>query len=636
MTEGRRRVLLVQLPIPPLGPGRLAGNVPLAAGYLKMYAELQGLGQTYDITLFPPEQANTLGDRELVQALLAEQPWMVGFSCYMWNIERTLWIAAALKQQRADLWIIVGGPEVTADNDWVLHSPAIDLAVLGEGEQTFAELLAAWQASPGQRVTIPGLWQKDTVPCAAQTSGTANRLSLPLTARPELPAFRRPLQNLDCISSPYLAGILDPADEKMMLLETLRGCVFKCKFCYYPKSYDDLYYVSEAKIRANLAYARQRGAREVVLLDPTLNQGRHFDSFVQLLADGNADQAMTYFGELRAEGITPKTARLLKQARFTEVEVGLQSIDPQAMQLMDRNNNLRAIERGIRAMRAEGIRVKVDLIIGLPGDTVASVRRGMEYLQRSQLYDDVQVFHLAILPGTAFRQEAEALGLQFQSRPPYYIQRTPTLTKADLLQLMQDARDIFAIDWDPLPGPLFPATWQSPLPGMECAYENGLCTGIRLHLDTGVEPQWPPRRAQVLTLWLCANEWPHHANAILSLCEQLLQNNPFTTLQIVLEPTHDPRKLPRSLLQALWSVCLKQPTYLDRYYAMQPGRPIGAKRFFLLLANHWRSTLDADWQDHMKQHATFVWHGPAADEPELEDDAFWFSTPVPACKVSVC
>ena len=45
----------------------------------------------------------------------------------------------------------------------------------------------------------------------------------------------------------------------MLLLETMRGCIFKCKFCYYPKSYDDLYFVSREKIVANLEHARERG-----------------------------------------------------------------------------------------------------------------------------------------------------------------------------------------------------------------------------------------------------------------------------------------------------------------------------------------------------------------------------------------
>jgi len=207
----------------------------------------------------------------------------------------------------------------------------------------------------------------------------------------------------------------------MLLLETIRGCRFQCKFCYYPKAYDKLYFLAPEAVLAELRHAAERGTREVVLLDPTLNQRKDVAAFLRLLADGNPGQGFRYFGELRAEGITVDTAALLRQANFTEVEVGLQSIEPEAMTLMERKNNLRAFERGVRAMLGKGIKVKVDLIVGLPGDTVESVRRSLHYVHDEGLYSDVQVFHLSVLPGTAFRHEAAALGLRFQTRPPYYV-----------------------------------------------------------------------------------------------------------------------------------------------------------------------------------------------------------------------
>jgi hypothetical protein len=96
----RRSVLLVQLPIPPLGPAPVRGNVPLAAACLKLFAEREGLGQFYAIEIFPGRQANVLGDRALVEALAARAPWLVRFTCYLWNIERTLWVTRELKRRR--------------------------------------------------------------------------------------------------------------------------------------------------------------------------------------------------------------------------------------------------------------------------------------------------------------------------------------------------------------------------------------------------------------------------------------------------------------------------------------------------------------------------------------------------------
>src|SRR6476620_100727 len=100
-----RNVILVQLPIPSVGPQPIRGNVPLAAGYLKMFARLRGLETHFDIQILPTWEANTLSDQGLVDAILKRDLWMVGFTCYLWNIERTLWIAARLKDRRPDIRI---------------------------------------------------------------------------------------------------------------------------------------------------------------------------------------------------------------------------------------------------------------------------------------------------------------------------------------------------------------------------------------------------------------------------------------------------------------------------------------------------------------------------------------------------
>ena len=240
----RRTVLLVQLPIPPFGPAPIRGNVPLAAAYLKLHAERKGLGTFYDIDILPAQQANTLGDRGLVDALARRDPWMVGFTCYLWNIERTLWVARELKRLRPRTRVVLGGPEITADNAWVLDGDAYDFAVIGEGEQTFAKLLLALLDEAVPPIPVAGLYVPPPLtPTPLPTTGERGRGEG--RYRPErLPAFRTPLPDLNALGSPYLAGVLDAADEEMLLLETTRGCVFKCKFRYYPKSYDKQYYLS--------------------------------------------------------------------------------------------------------------------------------------------------------------------------------------------------------------------------------------------------------------------------------------------------------------------------------------------------------------------------------------------------------
>jgi radical SAM superfamily enzyme YgiQ (UPF0313 family) len=596
-----RRVVLVQLPIPPLGPGTVRGNVPLAAAYLKLFARNKGLDASYDIDLIPAAEANALSDQALAAALADRDPWLVGFTCYLWNIERTLWIARELKRRRPGVRIVLGGPEITADNAWVLDTPDYDFAVIGEGEQTFANLLLALLDDEAPPVPVAGLY----VPAP----GGGPRFD---PARG--PAFRQPLPDLNQLGSPYLAGILDAAEEQMLLLETTRGCVFKCKFCYYPKSYDKQYYLSYDNIRANLRHARQRGAREVFLLDPTLNQRKDFADFLRVLAEGNPGRRFSYFGELRAEGITETTAGLLRDANFTEVEVGLQSIEPEAMRRMDRNNNLRAFERGVRAMRAEGIAVKVDLIVGLPGDTAESVRRGLHYLRDRGLYSDVQVFNLSILPGTAFRQEAAELGLTYQPRPPYYLLQTPALSRTEIYGLMQEAQELFEIEFDAQPPPVLEfgdsarsAVWR-----------------VDLDSPTRTEPPAPHRRAQAFTLWFQSAHFDRRGPDAARCIREVLDANPFTTLQLVLEPAPglDPGSVqdavsPR-LLARLTAACQERPTYLDRFYALQPGRPNGAKRLVVLLPADLRPQLQPDWIEEVGASATLVWRGSAAAEKSAD------------------
>ncbi len=595
MSHRCRRVLLVQLPIPPLGPAPIRGNVPLAAAYLKLFAESRGLGGDYHIELFPAALANTLGDRALVSALAEREPWLVGFTCYLWNIERTLWIAGELKRRCPEVQIVLGGPEITPDNAWVLDSPALDYAVVGEGEQTFANLLLALLDEPTPPIPIAGLH-------VARAPGKGP------------PAPRTPMPDINRLGSPYLGGILDAAEERMLLLETTRGCVFHCKFCYYPKAYDRQYYLSADLIRASLRHARERGAEEVFLLDPTLNQRKDFAEFLRLLIEENPGRQFSYFGELRGEGITETTAALLRQANFTEVEVGLQSIEPDAMTLMERKNNLRAFERGVRAMRREGIRVKVDLIVGLPGDTVESVRRGLHYLHEKELYDDLQVFNLAVLPGTAFRHEAAQLGLVFQPRPPYYVLRTPTLDSADLFGLIREAQELFEMDWDAPPPPV-----------LDFGEPGELVRVWRLDLDepsaasvgrtANPSHEGPSSRAQAFTLWLRSRAFERCLSRAEAVIRQVLDDNPFTTLQVVLEPVEpvDPVRVQEQLnevvLEKLLAVCQSRPTYLDRYYALQPGSTNGAKRLIVLLPGRMRDQVDPEWIDAVGERATLVWQG---------------------------
>jgi hypothetical protein len=284
------------------------------------------------------------------------------------------------------------------------------------------------------------------------------------------------------------------------------------------------------------------------------------------------------------------------------------------MALMDRKNNLRAFERGVRAMLAEGVRVKADLIVGLPGDTVESVRRGLHYLHDNGLSGDVQVFNLAVLPGTAFRQDAASLGLVYQPRPPYYVLQTPRLGRTDLFGLMQEAQDLFGVEFDAQPPPVLD-------------FADGDRERVwRVDLDRG-DPTPPPpagRRRQAFTLWLRSARFGRHTEEAAALIREVLGANPFSTLQVVLEPQGEPtaasvrRELGGAFLGGLMAACQERPTYLDKFYALQPGPANGAKRLVVVLPLALRGPL-CGWAEAVGEAAAVVWRaGP--ETPCDEDD----------------
>src|SRR5260370_29337698 len=119
-----------------------------------------------------------------------------------------------------------------------------------------------------------------------------------------------------------------------------------------------------------------------------------------------------------------------------------------------------------------------------------------------------------------------------------------------------------------------------------------------------VSPE-PERWAQAFTLWLRASNFDRHSQEAAACIRQVLDANPFTTLQVVLEPSRFPggksiwKVLPPQVLETLTAACQAAPTYLDRYYALQPGRPNGAKRLVIVLPAQLRSRLDTAWVEEV-------------------------------------
>jgi len=428
------KLRLVQLPVPPPAAFAATGNVPLAAGCLGVAARVHGLEKRLQIEVLEPAATDALGDTLLAERIARDEPELVGFSLYLWNSERSLHLAREVKRRSPRTRILIGGPEVGPDNAFILRQGGADLAVTGEAEDTFARVISAILdgASPAG---IPGV---------------AVRGPLGFSAFAPQPAANFPLADYP---SPYLEGLVPVERQRSTYVETVRGCRSHCTFCFYPRSSGVLRTLDVQSSAALVAALRDRGAREVVFLDPTFNHRPEFEPLLDALIRENASRALTLFAEVRAEGLSAEQARKLKQAGFDRLEIGLQSVNRETLKRVRRGGSPEKVAEAARMLHGEGIELLVDLIVGLPGDTPDDVLRGMDFLDANGLAPEAQVFPLSLLPGTAMRASAEQDGVLFDPAPPYRVRRTATFSEDALLQTLLAAEERLGRRLDEWPRP---------------------------------------------------------------------------------------------------------------------------------------------------------------------------------------
>lgn len=431
------KIVLLQLPV----PSNPAANVPLAAGYLKAWAYNQGLLERMQIEIVPRDIADRGGDRLICNWIVGQQPHVLGISLYTWNSERSLQLASQLKQALPHLIVVVGGPEVQRNNTWVLQHPAVDIAVEGEGEQTFSELLLALEHQH-QQISLP-MHNQTQLPYPL-VAGTLQYHAGQLHAGLPRPA----LGSLDPIPSPYLLGFLELRAGEIAFIECSRWCPYGCTFCLYGRNMGTKLggrMFGSQRVLDEVAWARQQGARAIHFVEANLNLLPNFRELMRGLQSINQPKPTPIYAELRGEHLKPESVEALVQAGLTVAEVGLQSANRTALQAVGRRTDLEKWAEGTRRLYQHDVAVLLDVILGLPEDDAASTHATIEWIQQQQL-GDYDIFTLQVLPGTGVRNDAERFGLHFQDRPPYYILANHWLNYQQLRALRWDLREQAGLD----------------------------------------------------------------------------------------------------------------------------------------------------------------------------------------------
>jgi len=468
--------LLLQLPLNPSAPFSATGNVPLAGASL---ASAAGLPPE---TLLDQEVTDIEGDRSLADTIAERSPELVAFTLYMWNVERSIWLAKTLKDRQPGIITVAGGPEVTEDNEWLISSGAFDLMVSGEGEELADRILNP--VSAGNIIRQNGNFLD-----------TGRMSFIPGT-----------------YSNPWLTGYLDPSGRPSVYVETIRGCSGGCTYCSYRRNHPSPRIMNAKNASELLRSLISAGAGEIVFLDPTFNSR---GDLIELLA-GMSRMNSNFFAEMRGELISPGIASLIADAGFKSVEIGLQSVNMETLIRVGRPVNPVEILEGALNLKKEGVKPILDIILGLPGDKPEDAIRTALMIKDRNLHQNMQVFYLSILPGTSMRQEFLK---QYMPRPPYY--RLIEKSLNDFADAREEIADIAGYDLDLAGRPILFENWE----GTEL---------IDLSNNPGLIRKMPSFRQGAIR-FISEDLWMER-KLLLEFVRTRLNADPFCVLDVVLCP----------------------------------------------------------------------------------------------------
>ena len=389
---------------------------PLALLYLERYlVERKGVpADAIDIAEFSLEHDTV---SSIVERILRHEPDIVGFSCYVWSVTTIMEVVRTIKDARPKITVVLGGPEVGPVAMSVLEAyPCVDAIVKSEGEIPFGEIVDRLSQDRGLH-DVRGICFREAIDAdAVVDTGDA-----PL------------LRDVNELPSPHLT--FDPARSRrrrIICLETQRGCVFKCNFCFYNK---DLSLRNRRfdpdRVKRELLRWLDEDVYSIYLMDPVfnLNAARAKD-ICRFVAEHNA-RRVSFHTEIWAEFMDDELAALMRAANFTFVEVGLQTTDVTALATVERRLKLKQFVDGLECLKRHAIEFELQLIYGLPGETPESFRNSLDFAV-SLDPPKLAVFPLMVLPGTELWRKADALGLEFEPTPPYYLRSHFTMTREDI------------------------------------------------------------------------------------------------------------------------------------------------------------------------------------------------------------
>lgn len=362
----------------------------------------------------------------LLSRIIKKAPRVVGFSCYIWNIEAVLRLTGQLKQALPEITVVLGGPEVSYRADDLLREqPLVDYVLSGEGERPFAMLLTA----------LAGDLSLEGIPGLSYRNG-------------ETVVGSQPYVTDEVPPSPYCEEYFNALNGRIAYLETSRGCPFSCAFCLSGRCGGVRYYPFERAQKEILLLANS-GSKTIKFVDRTFNADRKRAlSIIQFICahyDVDIPRDVCFHFEIAGDLLDEETLTVLSEAPagLFQVEVGIQSFNQATLAAISRKTDMRVLMCNIRRLLAcNTVHVHIDLIAGLPKEDINAFAESFNKAFALSPHM-LQLGFLKLLPGAPMREQRELYPCEFSAQPPYEVISTPWMSENELerLHLIASALD---------------------------------------------------------------------------------------------------------------------------------------------------------------------------------------------------
>lgn len=347
---------------------------------------------------------------DIVEAILAQRPKLVGVGVYIWNATLSLEVVTLLKRVAPQVQIILGGPEVSYELDDQPIVSVADYVIPGEADLKFARLCGELLA--GRR------------PAGRDQSG-----SLPALAE---------------LALPYDLYSQADIDHRIVYVEASRGCPFTCEFCLSSLDIPVRQFPLPSFLAA-IGRLMDRGVRQFKFVDRTFNLNLQTSRAILQFCYERLRPGLFLHFEMIPDRL-PEGLRewIVKFPRGTlQFEVGIQTFNPQVADRIKRRQDYERLADNLSFLREQtGVHIHADLIAGLPGESVESFGQGFDRLVGLGP-QEIQVGILKRLRGTPISRHDAAWEMIYSPQPPYEILQNKLIRFEEMQRLRR-----FSRHWD--------------------------------------------------------------------------------------------------------------------------------------------------------------------------------------------